>query len=123
MDVTPLIPAGRQVIQRYHAGGFRITGQDYSGAVIVMPGAAFEWPLAAPDLSSGAFDSLMPYVDELDVVLLGTGAARMFVDAGVLHAVKDKGVMVDIMDTGAACRTYNVLMAEGRRIAAALLPV
>lgn len=122
MDVTPLIPAGRQIIQQYRAGGFRISGKEYQGSVIVMPERTLSWPVTS-ELSLSSFDALMPYARELDVVLLGTGAGQMFVPPALRQALKVQGLNVDAMDTGAACRTYNVLMADGRRIAAAMLPV
>lgn len=122
MDVTPLIPKGQQVIQQYRAGGFRIAGRDYHGAVIVTPQRSVPWAASAEALSLSSFDALMPMARELDIVLLGTGARQLFIPPDLRVALKDRGVAVDVMDTGAACRTYNVLMAEGRRIAAALLP-
>lgn len=121
MDVTPLIPAGRQIIQNYNGGGFRISGKDYRGAVIVLPERTMAWPVV-PDLSLTSFDILMPMVHDLDVVLVGTGSQQTFISPVLRAALKQKGLTIDSMDTGAACRTYNVLMAEGRRIAAALLP-
>lgn len=122
MDVTPLIPVGRQIVQQYRAGGFRISGKDYQGGVIIMPERTMLWPVAG-DLSLSSFDILKPFAHELDIVLLGTGAGQMFVQPALRQALKAQGLNVDVMDTGAACRTYNVLMAEGRRLAAALLPV
>lgn len=121
MDVTPLIPVGRQIVQQYRAGGFRISGKEYQGGVIIMPERTMLWPVAG-ELSISSFDILKPYAQELDVVLLGTGAGQMFVPPALRQALKAQGLNVDVMDTGAACRTYNVLMAEGRRLAAALLP-
>lgn len=122
MDVTPLIPAGRQIIQQYRAGGFRISGKEYQGGVIVLPERSVPWTVPG-DLSLSSFDILKPMAHELDVILFGTGAGQIFVPPALRQALKAQGLNVDAMDTGAACRTYNVLMAEGRRIAAALLPV
>ncbi len=121
MDVTPLIPVGRQIIQNYRAGGFRISGKDYSGAVIVLPERTLKWPASAP-LSLSSFDALKSLSAEIDVFLVGTGSGQEFLPPALRQSLKEQGVNIDVMDTGAACRTYNVLMAEGRRIAAALLP-
>lgn len=121
MDVTPLIPAGRQVIQQYRAGGFRISGKDYTGAVIVLPERTLMWPVSG-DLSLSSFDMLKGMARELDVILVGTGSAQQFIPPALRQALKQLGLNIDTMDTGAACRTYNVLMADGRRVAAALLP-
>lgn len=124
MDVTPLVPEGRQIIQGYHADSFRVSGTSYEGAVIVTPTKTTIW--SAPsfnELSEKDFDSLLAQADEIDVVLIGTGAKGEFFPPKLRAVLREKGLVVDVMDTGAACRTYNVLMAEGRRIAAALLPV
>ncbi len=121
MDVTPLIPVGRQIIQQYRAGGFRVSGKNYDGAIIVLPTQTLIWPVTG-DLSLSSFQILMPFSHELVIVLLGTGAVQQFIAPSLRQALKQQGLPLDVMDTGAACRTYNVLMAEGRRIAAAMLP-
>lgn len=124
MDVTPLIPEGRQIIQGYSAGGFRVSGSSYDGSIIVTPTQTSAW--AAKDfaaLTESDFDSLAAQADDIDVVLLGTGGKFEFFPPQLRAALRNKGLSVDAMDTGAACRTYNVLMAEGRRVVAALLPL
>jgi len=125
MDVTPLIPEGRQIIQSYGASGFKVSGTLYKGAITVFPEKTREWP-AATDLShlnDNSFEDLVTVADQIDVVLLGTGARSEFFPPKLKNSLKEKGLIVEAMDTGAACRTYNVLMAEGRRVAAALLPI
>jgi uncharacterized protein len=123
MDVTPLIPAGRQIIQSYSSGGFKVSGVSYDQPIIVLPTETMAWN-APPfsDLSEQDFFNLSSIAAEIDVVLLGTGPRGQFFPPKLRAALKEKGLMVEAMDTGAACRTYNVLMAEGRRVAAALLP-
>ncbi len=125
MDVTPLIPEGRQVIQNYGGGVFKVSGQSYNGAVIVTPTASVAWdaPQQFSDLRDTHFDVDVLMASGIDVLLLGCGAKGAFVPPALRKALKDKGLTVDAMDTGATCRTYNVLMAEGRRVAAALMPV
>ncbi len=124
MDVTPLIKENAQVIQSYRGGQFRVSGVVYDGAVIVTPSSTVDWAFQGEDISDLSEDDFAPLiaqVQEIDVVLLGTGARIAFLKPFLKQALKDKGLNVDVMDTGAACRTYNVLMAEGRRVAAALL--
>ena len=122
MDITPLIAADRQIIQSYSAGGFKISGQAYQGPVIVFPDRTVPWTASsAAELKPGDFDMLDR--KDLDVVLIGCGAHGARLDREVVNALKSRGVLPEAMDTGAACRTYNVLMADGRRIAAALLPL
>ena len=122
MDITPLVGAGQQIIQAYGEGRFRIAGNSYDAAVIVFPARTLAWDASRP-LTVESFRSLLDAADTLDVVLWGCGAAVGADDLALRRALKAAGLSVDIMDTGAACRTYNVLLAEGRRVAAVLLPV
>lgn len=127
MDITPLIPEGRQVIESYAAGRFRIGGALYFGPVIVFPEQVVAWEIscnASPfTITIEDFRPLVAMAGNIDVVLLGTGPEMNRPDSGIRHMFKTLGLNVEIMDTGAAARTYNVLMPEGRRVAAALLPV
>ncbi|PZQ44032.1 MAG: hypothetical protein DI551_10950 [Micavibrio aeruginosavorus] len=125
MDVTPLIPEGRQIIQGYSADGFKVSGKSYDGAIIVTPAATSPWdaPVAFAALDENSFTSLTEQADDIDVVLLGSGVRGEFFPPKLRQALKEKGLVIETMDTGAACRTYNVLMAEGRRVVAALMPL
>jgi uncharacterized protein len=124
MDVTPLVKEGAQIIQGYADGGFRVSGQAYDGAIFVFQDKTLEWNVQADvkSLSEDDFTALTDIASDIDVVLLGTGKTLIFPDMVLKNALKDKGLQVEAMDSGAACRTYNVLMAEGRRVVAALLP-
>lgn len=125
MDVTPLVKDGAQIIQSYAGGSFRISGQLYDHAVFVSPSSTSIWDHAPDDISAltkDHFKTLLEYASDIDVVLLGCGDDIAFMDRGLKQALSEDGLPVDVMDTGAASRTYNVLMAEGRRVVAALLP-
>lgn len=125
MDVTPLIPQGRQIIQSYSGGTFKISGRLYHSAVMVLPDRVVDWSFAgaASALTASSFPEAVDIAADLDVVLVGTGDHMEFIPGTVREQLKNKGITIDVMDTGAACRTYNVLMAEGRRVAALLLPM
>lgn len=125
MDITPLIPQGAQIIQSYADGRFRVSNVVYDGGVIVFTDHAVSWPVAGAigALSVADFKALIDQSDELDVVLVGCGKVMPVMPFALRSALKAAGISVEFMDTGAACRTYNVLMAEGRRVAAALMPV
>ena len=125
MDVTPLIAQGQQVIQSYAAGQFKVSGISYDHAVIVRPSKTLEGggaPADIKNISIENFESLLSIADDIDVLLLGTGAKMQFISPKLRQELSAKGLPIDAMDTGAACRTYNVLMAEGRRVVAALMP-
>ncbi len=123
MDITPLVKAGAQVIQSYASGRFRVSGVVYESALIVTAGQTMVWDIGGDVLALGEddFAPLIAIAGEIDVLLLGTGAKMVFLDPALKNTLRDKGLSIDVMDTGAACRTYNVLMAEGRRVAAAVL--
>ncbi len=126
MDITPLVRSDAQIIQSYAGGQFKISGQVYEGAVIVDPVDVFMWedaPVSMSALAETHFSSLLSRSHDIDVVLLGTGAEIAFMPVPLRQALKAGGLVIEVMDTGAACRTYNVLMAEGRRVVAVLLPI
>jgi len=121
MDVTPLIRDGQQIIQSYAAGLFKVSGISYDHAIIVMPQQTTPWhdaPRKIEDLTLNNFQTLLTQSDDIDVVLFGTGTQMKFIPPSLRQELSAAGLPLDIMDTGAACRTYNVLMAEGRRVAA-----
>jgi len=117
-DVTPLVPAGRKLITAYGDGGFRISGERVSGSVLVFADRVLPW-----DATLSA-DSLAPVADaRMEILLIGCGRAMAFIAPELRAALRQSGVVIDAMDTGAAVRTFNVLMAEERRVAAALVAV
>ncbi len=118
MDVTPLVAAGQQIIQSYKDGAFRVSGEVYETSVIITPEATVIWNVKG-DVSSLTLDDFKSL--DVDVILLGCGASMEFLPLALRQELKEAGLHVESMDTGAACRTYNVLLAEGRRVAAALI--
>jgi uncharacterized protein len=122
MDVTPLVSSGASIIQSYAEGKFRVSGQVYEGAVLVFPDHVENWSASEP-LTPEFFQPLLEKSREIDVVLLGCGRAVAPEIFALRRDLKARGLHVEFMDTGAACRTFNVLLTEGRRVAAALLPV
>jgi uncharacterized protein len=126
MDVTPLIPQGKQIIEAYGEGGFRISGQRVEGSVIVFPDKVVAWgPGEAGAMSADDLQAVRAagQAGSVELLLIGTGARMTQVDRALRQTLRADGVVIEAMDTGAACRTYNVLMAEGRRVAAALIAV
>ena len=126
MDVTPLIPQGKRIIDGYGEGGFRISGQRIEGSVIVFPDQVVPWSSASVgDMSAANLEavSVAGRAGAVELLLVGTGARMAQIDRTLRQALRADGVVIEVMDTGAACRTYNVLMAEGRRVAAALIAV
>jgi uncharacterized protein len=124
LDITPLVRPGRQVIERYGAGRFRITGVVYHGSVLVFPERTLAWPVVRfEELTPTSLAAVTVSEVAVELLLLGTGPRLAPVPAELRAALRAAGVAIEAMDTGAACRTYNVLVAEERRVAAALIAV
>ena len=119
MQLIPQVRAGRQVIERYAASGFRVSGAVYLGPVLVFPDRTDAW--AEPAFTAEGLAPVLAH-GGVELLLLGCGRRIAPVSAELRTALKAGGIAVEPMDTGAACRTYNVLVAEDRRVAAALLP-
>jgi uncharacterized protein len=122
MDLTPVASAGRQIVERYAASGFRVSGVVYQGPVLVFPDRTVPWDAASA--SDVTWEALAPVIEHggVEILLLGLGRSASAVLAELRTALRTAGIGLDAMDTGAACRTYNVLVAEDRRVAAALIP-
>ena len=122
MDLTPVVPSDRQVIERYAPSGFRVSGVIYQGPVLVFPDRTVSWGATNP--ATVSWESLAPVIEHGDVriLLLGLGRTMSPMPASLRTALRAAGIVLEAMDTGAACRTYNVLVAEGRHVAAALIP-
>lgn len=124
MDITPAVATGRQIIERYGDGRFQVSGQRLEGSVLVFPDRAERWPVTG--MGDVSLDSLAPIraaAERIDVLLLGTGRTFALLSADLRRELREAGIVVESMDTGAACRTYNILLLEERQVAAALIAV
>lgn len=104
-------------VEGYGPGFFRIGGQVIEGPLIAGPSGTQVW---------GGYDDadpLLALAGEIDVLFVGTGAEVAHLPAALRAALEETGLGVEAMASPAACRTYNILLSEGRRIALALLPV
>jgi len=123
-DITPPLPAGRQVIRRYGEGGFEIAGVRHEGSVLVMADRTLPWPLSRPEeIDIESLGPCMAADADVTVLLIGTGTQLVPVEPDLRAALRARGIGVEAMDTGAACRTFNVLLSEERAVAAALIAV
>ena len=112
-------PRGQR-IDSYGPGGFRIEGVWHAGSVILSPEGVegFEGPVEAEKLGS-----VLAHAEDLDIVLIGQGAVFAPLSRPVRLALEEAGLGVEPMATDAACRTYNLLLAEERRVAAVLVAI
>ena len=116
---------GRHGIDAYGVGGFRFAGMSHKGSILVLPSGVHAWTARTPDEITA--ESLAPLFAEqrgaVELLLLGTGRDIAPMPEALRWRLRDAGVGLDVMQTSAAARTYNVLLAEKRRVAAALLAV
>ena len=124
MDISPRLAPGRLVVESYGGGGFRVAGRRYDGAILIVGESVAPWPVSAPgDVSLDNLTPVLAAAPAVELVLFGCGARAAAVSAALRAGLSRRGVGIEPMDTGAACRTFNVLAGEDRRVAAALLPV
>ncbi len=125
MDITPIIPEDLKVIDSYGPGRFQIGGDAYGGGVLVFPNQVLAWPVADFAAMTPSDLAVVKEADPpVEVLLVGTGHRTEFLRPSLKAEIKTiVGLGAEAMDTGAACRTYNILLSEGRRVAAALLPL
>ena len=122
MDITPLVPEDRQIVQSYGSGHFKVSRIDYQGSVIILPNQTISWDVNI--LDDVNLESLAPVIAEdprIEILLIGCGDMMQLLPRTLMDKFRQKGLAIDAMDTGAACRTYNILAAEGRRVAAGLV--
>lgn len=124
MDITPVLHRTAPVINAYGDGGFKIAGMDRPGSQLIIAQEAQAWSVvSSEEITLG---SLTPHLFRnagAAILLIGTGPRMVSLPPDIKAAFKHAGISVDVMDTGAACRTFNVLLAEGRQVAAALIAV
>ena len=112
-----------QIIHGYGDDGFRISGNRFSGSVFVMPRHTSLWSPSTPEkLTASAILEVAPG-EVPPLLLLGVGAAPLSPLQTLADDLKQKGIALELMSTAAACRTWNVLISEGRNAAAALYAV
>lgn len=110
VDYTDALP-----IDGYGPGFFRVGGQVHEGGILILPTGVSAW---------GGFDDLAPLKSAaVDVLFVGTGAEIAHLPVPMRAALEEAGLGVEAMSSPSAARTFNVLLSEGRRVGAALLPV
>ena len=113
-----------QYIRSYGPGRFLISEREWHEPVLVTPATTVPWTVtAASDLSIASLAPLQALATPTELVVLGCGPRAVFIAPDVRAALKAAGMALEVVDTGSACRIYNVLLAEGRRVAAALIPL
>ncbi len=115
---------GRHIIDTYGNGGFRFAGMSHRGSILLLPSGVRAWPINAPgEIDRTALRPVQAEAAGIELLLVGTGLDIAAIDPALRGWLKDAGVGLDVMQTGAAARTYNILVGENRKVAAALIAV
>ena len=117
MRLNEVVFTDAKPVEGYGPGFFRIGGQVIHGAVVAGPEGTQTW------VGFDDAEPLLTLAGQVDVLFLGTGAEIAHLPDDLRERLEEAGVGVEPMSSPAACRTYNVLLSEGRRIALAVLPV
>ncbi|WP_343314310.1 Mth938-like domain-containing protein [Brucella sp. BE17] len=115
---------GRAPIDAYGNGGFRFAEMSHRGSVLCLPSGIHGWePSTPPVLARGDLAEILAQAGDIEILLVGTGMDLRRIPEDVRAVLREHNISSDPMSTGAAVRTYNVLLAEDRAVAAALIAV
>ena len=117
MRLNEVVFNGAVPVEGYGPGFFRLGGKVFEGPILVMPKGISDWG------GIGDAEAILSGADSIDVLFIGMGAEIAPLEAEFRAALEEAGIGVEIMASPPACRTYNVLLSEGRRVGLALLPV
>jgi uncharacterized protein len=124
--MKPAFFPGRPPIEAYGRGGFRFGDMSHRGSILILPSGVHAWKAAATDGAQLTLDDFATVAAEaglIDVLLIGTGTQSALLPKALREGLATAGLRADAMSTGAAVRTYNVLVEEDRKVAAALIAV
>ncbi len=115
---------GRAPVDAYGNGGFRFADMSHKGSILCLPSGVHGWQAGdAAKLTAGDFQRVLDEADKIEILLVGIGTEPRMLPAELRQLFRNAKISVDAMSTGAAVRTYNVLLAEDRAVAAALVAI
>lgn len=115
---------GRAMLDAYGNGGFRFAEMSHRGSILCLPSGIWSWaPNDPSEITLKSLARAIKEAAEIEIFLIGTGDLHVHLDPALRQALKDAGLRVDVMATGPAARTYNVLIGDQRKVAAALIAV
>ena len=115
---------GRAPIDAYGNGGFRFADMSHRGSILVLPSAIEAWAVTSvAEVTPASLSQLLAEAGSIEILLVGTGRSLSPLPAESLAALREAGFEPELMATGAAVRTFNVLLSEERQVAAALIAV
>ena len=115
---------GKHLIDGYGRGGFRFADMSHQGSLLALPSGIYAWPITKfEDVTPASFARVMQECDQIDTLLIGSGETMVVLPKPLYWFLKDGKLSIDVMNTGAAARIYNIMKSENRRVAAALIAV
>ena len=111
-------------LEAYGNGGFRFAGMSHRGSLLCLPTGMHAWNVNSPtELTLQSLSLVLEAADRIDVLLIGLGSDIAAIDPAIRLAMRERKIIVEAIGTGGAVRTYNILLAEERAVAAALIAV
>lgn len=111
-------------IEAYGQGGFRFDTMSHQGSLLCLPDAVWAWPVTRPqDIDRISLRRVLEGAAGIDTLIVGTGNEVWIMPRDLRETLRNAQIVADVMQTGPAIRTYNIMMGEGRRVAAALIAV
>ncbi|SCA54943.1 conserved hypothetical protein [Candidatus Terasakiella magnetica] len=124
LDITPVITDNRLMIKSYGDGTFTVNGHKVTGSVLLYDGKVEPWPVSeASEIDLTALEKLLDTDEDYDILVVGCGELSKMPPKELKEKVKEKGLILEWMNSGAAARTFNVLQTEDRRVVAAIIAV
>ncbi|ALV28862.1 hypothetical protein APZ00_18925 [Pannonibacter phragmitetus] len=124
MEIRKAHFPGRAPVDSYGGGGFRFAGMSHHGSILCLPSGIHGWDVTGmADISPEAFSRVLEQAEDIEVLLIGTGAELKPLGSELRALFREAGIKAEPMSTGAAVRTLNVLLSEDRAAAAALIAV
>ena len=125
LDITPQVADSRILLQGYGDGGFRISGAGrLEGSQILFPEKVIPWKAESfKDINLNSLGPIIIEAERIKILIIGCGNKFSPIPDMLRNGLKEEGIVLEWMDTGAACRTFNVLTVEERPVAAALIAV
>lgn len=123
MEFTEINSSEEAFVAGYGDGGFRMGDSRFEGSMMITPDGFYPWTVT--DKSEISLENLEPLLNAngIEIIIIGLGVNMAFLPKNIRSVFEEKKIAIEAMDTGAAARTYNVLLQEGRLVAAALIAI
>jgi uncharacterized protein len=123
-DITPILSKNKKIIESYGNGGFKVAGEKFEGGLIILPDSVHRFESANIEATTQAhLEPILNNIEDIEVLIVGCGKVTEFFSPAIENFFRSKKISAEYMDTGAAARTYNILLTEERKVAVVLIAV